>query len=87
MTAVHGDFAPSELVLVRAANREDLTAATERLAAFLEHHDDPSRTLSVSHALQRNTELFLGVFAEAPPEQHEHDVACRQFKVVLLLLA
>ena len=36
MTAVHGNFAPSELVILRAADRDSLTAAVERLHLFLQ---------------------------------------------------
>ena len=36
MTAVHGDFAPSELVILRAADSESLAAEVERLHKFLE---------------------------------------------------
>ena len=36
MTSVHGDFAPSEIVLVRAADNETLVRDVERLCAFLD---------------------------------------------------
>ena len=36
MTAVHGDFAPSELVIVRAPDAEGLVAALRHLERFLE---------------------------------------------------
>ncbi len=36
MTSVHGDFAPSELVILRAADTEALAGEVDRLRTFLE---------------------------------------------------